>query len=126
VQRRTGVPRTVLLRDLLILQLKLLLDGVKDVVLIQLSLVAGVIDLLFGGARRGRLFYAVLRLSERFDLWLNLHRAAQGAESHPDGLVGASPPGADGLISRLESVGRAGTGAAHARWKLHRRASRAP
>lgn len=96
-------PKRVLVRDLLIFQLKLMMDGLKDLFLMQLSLVAALIDLVFGKPGRPRLFYRVLRASERFDLWLNLNGAAEQAESAPDGLFGGRA-GADTLLSRIESV----------------------
>jgi len=94
----------VLLRDFLIFQLKLVLDGLKDVVLFQLSIGAVLFDLLFGRRGRPLLFYNVLRLSERFDLWLNLHGPAEGAERTSDGLFGASEAGDSSLVGKLEEM----------------------
>jgi hypothetical protein len=104
VDNGNGVPRRVLLRDLAVLQLKLLTDGVKDVVLAQLALAAALLDLLFGGRRRGRFFYPLLRVSERFDLWLNLHGAAEAAERSRDGLMAPTAKGADSLLGKVESM----------------------
>ena len=42
------------LRDVLVFQLKLLLDAVRDVVLSPVSIVAGVIDLISGDEPPGR------------------------------------------------------------------------
>lgn len=103
-----GDYRPVLLRDFLIFQFKLVLDGLKDVVLFQLSIVATVIDLLTGRRRRPSLFYKVLRLSERFDLWLNLNAAAEGADLDEDGLFGRSRAGSDSLLGKLEQAVRGG------------------
>jgi len=98
--------RGVLIRDFLIFWLKLWLDSFKDFVLIQLSIVAVVIDLLMG--RRTRLFYAVMRLGERFDLWLNLHGALADGEASGDGLFGGSKAGSKTLVGQLEQVFRGG------------------
>jgi hypothetical protein len=103
---RATTSSAVLIRDLLIFQLKLVLDGLKDLVLIQLSLGAVLFDLLFGRPGRASLFYGVLRLSERFDLWLNLYGAAKGAETTGDGLFGASRAGSNSLLGRLEELAR--------------------
>lgn len=94
----------VLLRDLLIFQIKLVVDGLKDVVLIQLSIAAAVFDLLFGRRGRPTLFYHLLRLSERFDLWLNLYGPAAKAETDKDGLFGVSAAGEESLVGRLEQI----------------------
>ena len=88
------------MRDLLIFQLKLVLDGLKDVVLIQVSLLAALYDLLFGRPGRPLLFYNLLRLSERVDRWLNLYGASRNAEDTDEGLFGASRAGAfSGLLA---------------------------
>ncbi len=96
--------RGVIIRDLLIFQFKLWLDGVKDVVLSPLSVVAGGLDLLFGPRPTGYRFYRVLRFGERFDLWLNLYGAAEGAERSAEGLFGASRAGKDTLLGAIEQV----------------------
>jgi len=64
--------------DFVIFQLKLLIDGLKDGAVFTASFVAFGIDLIFGRRDERRLFYKLLRLSERFDLWLNLHGAVEG------------------------------------------------
>jgi hypothetical protein len=94
----------VVIRDLLIFQMKLVIDGVKDLVLIQLSVVAAVFDLLFSRRGRPSLFYGVMRLSERFDLWLNLNAAARNADTSEEGLFGGSEPGDGTMLGRLEEM----------------------
>lgn len=99
--------RSVLIRDFLIFQMKLWLDGLKDVLMIQLSILAVLVDLLFGG-RRKRLFYKVIRLGERIDLWLNLHGALTRGEESDDGLFGGSRAGSRTMLGRLEQAVRGG------------------
>lgn len=99
--------RPVLIRDFLIFQLKLVLDGFKDVFLFQASIVAVVIDLFFSG-RRKRLFYRVMRLGERIDLWLNLHGAITRMRESQDGLFGGSKAGSDSLLGQIEQAVRGG------------------
>ena len=93
----------VVLRDLLIFQLKLLVDGLADLVVAQLALVAILVDLLFPGERKGQRFYWVMARAERFDRWLSLYGAADRADLEEDGLFGASQAGADSLLGRLEA-----------------------
>jgi hypothetical protein len=99
--------RSVLIRDFLIFQLKLWLDGFKDLLMIQLSVLAVVVDLLFGG-RKKRLFYKVIRLGERIDLWLNLHGALARADESGDGLFGGSRAGSKTMLGQLEQAVRGG------------------
>ncbi len=99
--------RVVLLRDFLIFWAKLWLDGFKDLILIQLSIVAVVVDLFFGGTRK-RLFYRVMQFGERIDLWLNLHGALSKGDGTGDGLFGASRAGANTMLGKLEQAVRGG------------------
>lgn len=96
--------RKVLLRDLIIFQLKLLLDGLKDVVLSPLAIGAVALDILAPGDRTGRSFYAVMRLGERFDSWLNLFGAADRASADRGGLFAESRAGSDSLLGHLEKI----------------------
>lgn len=106
----TVASRGVTFRDFAIFQLKLALDGLKDLIVFNVSIVAMVVDLLSGRGRRPRLFYSVLRASERFDAWINLHGVASrmDAEGGEDGLFGASEAGSNSLLGRLELWARGG------------------
>ena len=98
------LPAHVLIRDLLILQLKLALDGFKDVFLSPLAVGAAVLDVLAGPPAEGYRLYKVLYWGEKFDLWLNLYGATGEAESSGEGLYGGSRAGDSTLIGRLERL----------------------
>ena len=102
--------RGVTLRDFVIFQIKLWLDGMKDVAVIVMSSGALVLDMIAGQGRRPRLFYSVVRASERFDRWLNLHAAMERLEAgeSDDGLFGASTAGEDTLLGQIEQLARGG------------------
>lgn len=100
----SGTPPAVLLRDLVLFNLKLALDGMKDVVLIWMSVIAVLADLVVGGSRRGRFFYATMRLGERVDLWLNIYGSARHAEANPEGLFGESRAGAPTYVGKMEEL----------------------
>jgi hypothetical protein len=99
-----GTVRWVILRDLLIFQIKLAMDGAKDIVLMPLSIAAAAFDLLFPGRRPGRFLYAVMRLGERYDRWLCLFAAAEKADALSDGLFGSSRAGSRSMLGRLEEI----------------------
>ena len=85
--RKSSLPvvtRKVTFIDFVVFQVKLAVDGLKDLVLINLSVIAILIDLLSGGRRRPRRFYAVMRLGHRFDRWLRLY-SAKGFSLAEDG-----------------------------------------
>ncbi|MFW5947167.1 MAG: hypothetical protein ACOCUW_01635 [Gemmatimonadota bacterium] len=88
----------------MILQLKLWLDGIKDIVLSPLSIGAAVLNVLRGPTPEGHRLYRLLTWGERFDLWLNLYGATGRAESSGEGLFGGSRAGDDTLIGRLEKM----------------------
>ena len=111
MEHAADTSRWVLIRDLLIFQLKLALDGLKSVALFQLSTVAALLDLLLFWNKSPPLFYRVLRVSEHFDLWLNLYGPAADAERTTDGLFGASEAGSDSLLGELEALVRKRSGA---------------
>lgn len=98
----------VSVRDFTIFQLKLLIDGLKDGVVFTISFVAFAADLVLRRHGRRRCFYQVMRASEKFDLWLNLHGAAEGAEDDWDGLFGQSVAGSDTMLGQLERIVRGG------------------
>lgn len=103
--------RSVMFRDLIIFLVKLAIDGLKDLALMNLAIGAAILDVLAGGGKRPRLFYSVLRLSERFDLWLNLNGAVEkmdSGEAGDDGLFGASTAGSDSLLGQIEQLVRGG------------------
>jgi hypothetical protein len=100
--------KAALIRDLLIFQMKLVIDGLKDVVLVQLALLAAVFDIVFGKPGRPLVFYGVMRMGERFDLWMNLYGAAERAAHTEDGLFGASRAGSPTMLGKLEEMVRNG------------------
>lgn len=71
--------RWTLLRDVLVLQIKLLVDGLRDLILVPVSLVVGIVSLL--AARRddksGNEFYELLRIGRRTERWIDLFGAAE-------------------------------------------------
>lgn len=106
----TSATRSVTFRDFVIFQVKLVLDGLKDVAVFNLSIGAMVLDLIAGRGKRPRLFYSVLRLSEKVDLRLNLHGTVErmDAGEDADGLFGASEAGSDTLLGKIEQLVRGG------------------
>ena len=109
MQNLRPITPLVLLRDLILFHIKLLLDGIKGFCMFWLSLFAAAADLfLLNKRRRGEYFYAVLRMGEKFDLWLNLYAPARRAEDNGDGLFGASRAGDHTYMGRMEELVRRG------------------
>ena len=105
IHRKIGT--RILLRDLILFHIKLVLDGIKGFCMFWLSLVAAVADLFLLRAKdRGRYFYAVLRMGEKFDLWLNIYAPARNAGDNADGLFGESRAGEHSYMGRMEELMR--------------------
>jgi hypothetical protein len=89
------------LRDVVVFQLKMALDNVRDFALMPISLVAAALDLLFKSDREGALFYRVLRWGSHSEEMINVYspikHETRDFEIDPKYTV-------DGVIARLEDV----------------------
>lgn len=104
LHRHLDTPRRVVLRDFLLFEIKLVLDGLKGLGISLLAFPAILLDLIHPGDRPGHRFYGVMRLGERLDRWLSLYGAAEAAEGDPDGLFGVSRAGSPTLLGRMEAL----------------------
>lgn len=90
------------LRDVVVFQIKMLLDNVRDFALMPVSLVAALIDLVVRGEREGALFYRVLRWGLHSEEVIDVYSAI---EHHEKGAFKVSRDyTVDGVIARLEGV----------------------
>ena len=90
------------LRDVMVFQLKLFLDNLRDFALVPISLVAALIDLVYKGEREGALFYKVLRWGAHSEEVIDVYSAI---EHHPPGSFKLNPGyTVDAVIARLEGV----------------------
>ena len=90
------------LRDLIVFQLKLLLDNLRDFALVPISLVAALIDLVYKGEREGALFYKVLRWGAHSEEVIDVYSAIK---DHSPGNFKLDPAyTVDAVIGRLEGV----------------------
>lgn len=91
------------MRDIAVFQVKLVVDGLRDLILVPVSMVAGLVSLLKGGAEPGPEFYDLLRLGRRSEHWINLFGAAEHLHGSPDDDVRFAAEDIDELVSRVES-----------------------
>jgi hypothetical protein len=90
------------LRDVMVFQLKLFLDNLRDFALVPISLVAALIDLVYKGEREGALFYKVLRWGAHSEEVIDVYSAI---EHHPPVSFKVNPAyTVDAVIARLEGV----------------------
>ncbi len=99
-----GVERWTMLRDLGVLQVKLIVDGLRDIVLVPLSLVAGVVSIASGkDGRPGPQFYHLLAWGKQSEVWINLFGAVKNS---PEEIEQPQPFGdkdIDDIVGRFES-----------------------
>lgn len=86
-------PRWQLTRDLLVFQAKLLLDGLRDLLLSPISLVAGLMGMVADRNDPSRLFRKVVEAGAASERWINLFK-------HRDPGVAGN---VDELFERLEA-----------------------
>ena len=97
-----AIDRWTLLRDVLVLQLKLVADGLRDVILVPVSLIVGIVSLV-ASRNSGSEFYELLRMGRRTEHWINLFGAAErvyGPALADDRFPAES---IDEIVSRVES-----------------------
>lgn len=99
-----GPDRWTLIRDAGVLQFKLVVDGLRDLVLVPASLIAALISLLHSeNGRPGPHFYRLLKFGKRSERWVDLFGAYRNA---PAGVADEELPGEpsiDDFVHRMET-----------------------
>lgn len=96
------IDRWTLIRDVIALQLKLVIDGMRDALLIPISLIAGLADLAVGGDRGSRYFYDVVHLGKRSERWIDLFAAAERVEPPQIAVSAGEEARVDTLLEKAE------------------------
>ena len=95
--------RWILIRDLFVFQAKLLVDGLRDLLLVPASLVAGVWSLVSGDkGRPGPQFYQLISLGKQSELWIDLFKAYEHAPEQVRREHEFAVSNLDELVDRLE------------------------
>jgi hypothetical protein len=90
--------RNQLIRDVLLLQVKLLIGAARDLAVVPVTLAAALLDLILSKSQPPRFFHQVLRLGERSDEWIDVWSAARH-ETEQRGPV-------DSILASVEEVVR--------------------
>ena len=91
-----------LIRDAVVFQIKLIVDGIRDFVLIPVSLIASILSLVRPGDKPGSEFYEVVAFGRRTEKMINLFGAADRLGRDVDD----SGPDLDSLVSDVENYVR--------------------
>ena len=96
--------RWQLLRDLAVFQFKLLADGLRDLIMSPVSLIAGLIGLLFVHDNPHRPFHDVLALGKRSERWINLFGALPRKRRLTESITVARTGSLDDVLERVEQL----------------------
>lgn len=104
LQTPAGPDRWTLIRDAAALQVKLVVDGLRDLVLVPASLIATLMSLIHGrDGRPGPHFYRLLAMGKRSERVIDLFGAYRNAPAEVSEGAGGSDVNIDDLVSRVES-----------------------
>jgi len=96
--------RWTLLRDIAVLQVKLVVDGLRDLILVPASLIAGIVSLASGAdGRPGDQFYQLLGIGRQSERWIDLFGALRNAPPDLQDFEEFPNAGIDDLVGRLET-----------------------
>lgn len=98
-------PNQTLIRDVALLQFKLIVDGLRDFLLVPASLVAGLLSFLSGSkGKPGNQFYQLVHWGKQSERWIDLFGALRNA---PDDVVETELPAdasLDDVVSYVEEM----------------------
>lgn len=99
-----GTSNWALIRDAFVFQVKLVIDGFRDLVLIPASFVAALMSLLSSrDGRPGPQFYRLLGVGKRSERWIDLFAAYRHAPPNFVGDENVAEPNIDDIVHRVES-----------------------
>jgi hypothetical protein len=97
-------PMWTLIRDIAVLQVKLLVDGLRDLILVPASLIAGVISLSkTKDGVPGTEFYTLVGVGKQSERWINLFGAYKNAPPEVTEQNHFGDADIDDIVSRVES-----------------------
>lgn len=98
------VSRWTMIRDLGVFQVKLVIDGLRDLLLVPVSLVAGFVSLVSGKQGSvGPQFYHVLEWGKQSEHWINLFGALKNSPEQAERPTHFKEQGMDSIVERLEA-----------------------
>lgn len=96
--------RWTLIRDVALIQVKLVVDGLRDLLLVPASLIVGLISIFGNDAHQRSMFYRLVCVARQSERWINLFGAYDNApQSVKDEYAIDHERGIDDLVSRVET-----------------------
>ena len=102
-QSENSTDRWGLIRDIVVLQFKLIVDGLRDLILVPASLVVGIVSLFtVDDSGRGAAFYRLIALGKRSEQWIDLFGALRNAPPEIR-QAGWEDRSIDDIVGRVET-----------------------
>jgi hypothetical protein len=102
------IARWALIRDMLIFQIKLAMDAIRDLFLSPVSIICGLADIFIGNSHSKSYFYKLMDFGHQTDLWLNLFGKNKDKDvrdsSDVDSQKSKADRNIDQLFSQVESL----------------------
>lgn len=96
-----------LIRDIGVLQVKLLVDSLRDILLLPASLIAGIVSIASSqNGRPGLQFYRLLAWGRQSEVWINLFGAVKNSPQEIETPQAFGNQDIDDIVGRLESFVR--------------------
>ena len=93
-----------LLRDIGVLQVKLIIDGFRDLLLVPASLIAGLISLVnTQNGKPGSEFYELVSVGRQSERWINLFGAINNAPAEVRDRAHFGEADIDEIVARMEN-----------------------
>jgi len=103
-EMQVATDRRTLVRDVAILQVKLVVDGLRDLLLVPISLVAGFLSLVSSeDAVPGPQFYHLLSVGKQSENWINLFGALRNAPEDMEHPVTFPDADMDKIVDSIEA-----------------------
>ncbi len=103
LRKAAGPDRKTLIRDVAMFQVKLLVDGFRDLVLLPASLIAGLISFFHAdGENVGPEFYRVIAAGKQSEDWIDLFGAVDHAPPDIAEEVHLGDANLDDIVSKIE------------------------
>jgi hypothetical protein len=97
-------PVWTLVRDIAVLQVKLVVDGLRDLILVPASLIAGIVSLSkTKNGKPGTEFYSLVSVGKQSEQWINLFGAIRNAPPEVIEEINFGNADIDDIVSRVES-----------------------
>ena len=101
------ISRWTLIRDMLVFQVKLAMDAIRDLFLSPVSIICGLIDIFKGHSLSQSYFHKLMIFGRQTDFWLNLfgnHNDGVGDLTITEDQIDKSNVNIDQLFSQVESL----------------------